>query len=115
MSIVSPSIPNENDADKINDKKLDQIEYGDNASISIKPLNDEISDLKSKQIIIESDFYTMCKGGTGVDQQSIPSFTSVAKKVAARKSGVIGDVVAKIPNEVPFTQPLKGQLPINIA
>ena len=62
----------------------------------------------------ESDFYTMCKGGAGVDQQSIPSFTSVAKKVAAKKAGVIGDVVAKIPNEIPFTQPLKGQLPINI-
>ena len=37
MSIVSPSIPNESDADKINDKELEQIEYDDNASISIKP------------------------------------------------------------------------------
>ena len=57
----------------------------------------------------------MCKGGTGVDQQSIQSFTSVAKKVAEKKAGVSGDVVAKIPKEIPFTQPLKGQLPINIA
>ena len=62
----------------------------------------------------ESDYYTMCKGGTGVDQQSVPSFTSVAKKIAEKKAGGAGAILAKIPKEIPFTQPLKGQLPINI-
>ena len=59
MSIVSPSIPDENNTDKINDKESEQVELGDNSSISIKPSNDKSSDLKSKQIIIESDLYTI--------------------------------------------------------
>ena len=59
MSIVSPSIPNENNTDKINDEESEQVELGDNSSISIKPSNDKSSDLKSKQIIIESDLYTI--------------------------------------------------------
>ena len=59
MSIVSPSIPNENTADKINNKESEQIRLDDNSSISIKPLNDKASDLKSRQLIIESDLYTI--------------------------------------------------------
>ena len=58
MSIVSPPIPNENNTYKIDDKESEQVELGDNSSISIKPSNDEVSNLKAKQIIIESDLYT---------------------------------------------------------
>ena len=46
MSIVSPSIPDENNTDKINDKESEQVELGDNSSISIKPSNDKSSVLK---------------------------------------------------------------------
>ena len=59
MSIVSPPIPSESIPDKINDKESEQIEFNDNSSISIKPLNNKASDSKSKHLIIESDLYTI--------------------------------------------------------
>ena len=95
--------------------KLGGIQGNLNAALGFENVKTNLFGCELPSAPSESDFYTMCKGGTGVDQQSIPSFTSVAKKVAEKKAGVIGDVVAKIPKEIPFTQPLKGQLPINIA
>ena len=94
--------------------KLGGIQGNLNAALGFENVKTNLFGCELPSAPSESDFYTMCKGGTGVDQQSIPSFTSVAKKVAAKKAGVIGDMVAKIPNENCCTQPLKGQLPINI-
>ena len=92
--------------------KLGSIQGNMNTALGFANIKENIFGCELPVSPSESDYYTMCKGGTGVDQQSVPSFTSVAKKIAEKKG--TGGILAKIPKEIPFTQPLKGQLPINI-